>query len=56
MISILSLHILEFLKCFRFKDGRRLIYDNLQDIVTQTIMELDTKYGQSLLQKSVQEI
>nr|BAR39523.1 strucutural protein [uncultured Mediterranean phage uvMED] len=31
---------------YRFKDGRRLIYDNLQDIVTQTIAELNTKYGQ----------
>ena len=32
-------------EAFRFKDGRRLIYDNLQDIVTQTIAELNTKYG-----------
>lgn len=32
-------------EAYRFKDSRRLIYENLQDIVNQTIAELDSKYG-----------
>ena len=30
---------------YRFKDARRLIYENLQDIVSQTITELETTFG-----------
>jgi len=30
---------------YRFKDARRLIYENLQDIVSRTITELETTFG-----------
>ena len=30
---------------YRFKDARRLIYENLQDIVSQTITELESTFG-----------
>ena len=32
-------------EAFRFKDGRRLIYENLQNIVATVISEIDTTFG-----------